>query len=360
MNRKSKLILSLGLFISLILISAMPAYSLSEATCIFLLIEPGSRPGGMGHSYVSIAESAFTNWWNPGGLAFIKNTNIDLMHTNWFGDVIDDIYYEYLGLIQHFEGIGTLGFNITFLTYGKQEAWAGPDEPLGTFESYEIAVGFAYGTKIKENLGIGINLKGVLSDLSPEFEQLLMTAPGRGYTFVVDIGLLKKNFIFPKLSFGLNLQNFGPDMTFASSETSQPMPLNLRAGFSYKILDSKYNKLIASVDINKMLVNPDDPLWKRWFTSLYDDGTNEYNWWRYEYEVESIIGNFGVEYKYYNLISLRVGYVYDKIGHIKGVSFGGGLSYEFSKGKEISFDFALQEAGELTDNNKTFSLGVKF
>ena len=119
MNRKSKLILSLGLFISLILISAMPAYSLSEATCIFLLIEPGSRPGGMGHSYVSIAESAFTNWWNPGGLAFIKNTNIDLMHTNWFGDVIDDIYYEYLGLIQHFEGIGTLGFNITFLTYKK-------------------------------------------------------------------------------------------------------------------------------------------------------------------------------------------------------------------------------------------------
>ena len=37
-----------------------------------------------------------------------------------------------------------------------------------------------------------------------------MTAPGRGYTFVVDIGLLKKNFIFPKLSFGKPIEDSEP------------------------------------------------------------------------------------------------------------------------------------------------------
>ena len=360
MNRKSKLILSLGLFISLILISAMPAYSLSEATCIFLLIEPGSRPGGMGHSYVSIAEGGIASWWNPGGLAFIKSSDIDLMHTNWFGDVIDDIYYEYLGYAQYLEGIGTFGLNITYLTYGEQAAVDVEGKELEKFTSYEIAVGASYGTEIRRDLGLGINLKGIISGLCPLIEGLEMTGEGVGYTFVIDLGVLKRNFIIPKLSFGVNLQNFGPDMTYANSENSQPMPLNLRLGFSYKILDSKYNKLIASVDINKMLVNPDDPLWKRWFTSLYDDGTKNYKWWKYEYELDSMIENIGIEYKYYNLISLRVGYIYDKAGHITGVSFGGGISYEFSKGKEISFDFALQEAGELTDNNKTFSLGVKF
>jgi len=75
-----------------------------------------------------------------------------------------------------------------------------------------------------------------------------------------------------------------------------------------------------------------------------------------------MIENVGVEYKYYNLISLRVGYVNDVAGHIQGVSFGGGISYEFSKGKDLYFDFALQPGGELLDGgkNKTFSLGFTF
>jgi len=178
-----------------------------------------------------------------------------------------------------------------------------------------------------------------------------MDAEGTGYTFVVDLGLLKKNFFIPKLDFGVNIQNFGPDMSYANSESKQPMPLNLKLGFSYRILDDKYNKLTVTSDINKMMVN-NDPLWKRIFTSWGDDG--------FKNELDSMIENVGVEYKYYNLISLRVGYVNDVAGHIQGFSFGGGISYEFSKGKDLYFDFALQPAGELTNNNKTFSLGVTF
>ena len=353
MNKRIKLILCLGLFISFAVVSTIPAYAGSEATCIFLLIEPGSRPGGMGHSYVSIAEGGIASWWNPGGLAFIKHSDIDLMHSNWFGDVIDDMYYEYLGYVQHLEGIGTLGLNVTYITYGESEARDAEGGWLRNFTSYEIAVGIVYGAEIKKDLGLGINIKGIISGLCPLIPEL-MEAEGEGYTFVLDIGVLKKNLIIPRLSFGVNLQNFGPDMTYRNSENSQSMPLNLRAGFSYKILDSKYNKMTASVDINKMLVNPEDPLWKRWFTSLHDEPLKD--------ELESMIENIGVEYKYYNLISLRAGYVNDVAGHIRGVSFGGGISYEFSKGKELSFDFALQPGGELLGKgkNKTFSLGIKF
>ncbi|MBC8526119.1 MAG: PorV/PorQ family protein [Candidatus Cloacimonetes bacterium] len=352
MKTQNKLIAGLFIFLSFIIISSKPVYAGSEATCIFLLIEPGSRPNGMGHSFVSIAEGGFTSYWNPGGLGFIKDSDLGLMHSNWFGDLkeIDDMYYEFLGYAQFWEGIGTLGFNITYMLYGDQEAYDKDGKFLQNFTSYEIAVGASYGTQIKRDLGIGINFKGVISGLCPLIPGSDMTAAGEGYTFVIDLGLLKKNLIIPRLSFGVNLQNLGPDMTYANSDSKQPMPLNLRAGLSYRILDSKYSKMIASVDINKMLVN-NDPLWKRWFTSIYDDGYDEF---------ETLIENFGVEYKYYNLISLRVGYVNDVAGHITGVSFGGGICYEFSKGKVLSFDFALQPAGELTTNNKTFSLGLSF
>ncbi len=351
MNKRIKLILCLGLSISFAVVSTIPAYAGSEATCIFLLIEPGSRPGGMGHSYVSIAEGGIASWWNPAGLAFIKHSDIDLMHSNWFGDVVDDMYYEYLGYVQHVEGIGTLGLNVTYMTYGESEARDAEGGWLRNFTSYEIAVGAVYGAEIKKDLGLGINIKGIISGLCPLIPEL-MEAEGEGYTFVLDIGVLKKNLIIPRLSFGVNLQNFGPDMSYANSDNSQPMPLNLKLGFSYKILDSKYNKLTASADINKMLVDTEDRSIVGAFTSLHDEPLKD--------EFESMIENIGVEYKYYNLISLRAGYVNDVAGHIRGVSFGGGVSYEFSKGKELSFDFALQPAGELTANNKTFSLGIKF
>ncbi|MBN2017646.1 MAG: PorV/PorQ family protein [Candidatus Cloacimonetes bacterium] len=350
MKIKNKLGISLLLIVFFTVIFSQYAFAGSEATCIFLLIEPGSRPNGLGHSYVSIAEGGFASWWNPGGLAFQKDSELGLMHSNWFGDVIDDMYYEYLGYAQYFEGIGTVGLNITYMTYGEQEAYNAAGDPLQKFTSYEIAVGGSYGTKLSENLGIGINLKGVISGLAPLIEEL-MDAEGTGYTFVVDVGLLKKNLFIPKLDLGVNIQNFGPDMSYANSESKQPMPLNLKLGLSYRIFDDKYNKLTVTGDINKMMVNT-DPLWKRIFTSWGDDG--------FKNELDSMIENIGVEYKYYNLISLRVGYVNDVAGHIQGFSFGGGISYEFSKDKELYFDFALQPAGELTANNKTFSLGVSF
>jgi len=350
MKKTHKLSISLLIVIICIFAYSDFAYAGSEATCIFLLIEPGSRAGAMGHSFVSIAEGGFASWWNPGGLAFQNNSELGLMHSNWFGDIIDDMYYEYLGYSQKFEGIGTIGLNITYMTYGEQQAYDAEGNPLQKFTSYEIAVGGSYGIKLTNNLGLGINLKGIISGLAPLIEEL-MDAEGTGYTFVVDVGLLKKNLFIPKLDFGFNIQNFGPDMSYENSESKQPMPLNLKLGLSYRIFDTKYNKLTVSGDINKMMVNS-DPLWKRMFTSWSDDD--------FQNEIDAMVQNIGVEYKYYNLISLRVGYVNDVAGHIKGLSFGGGVSYEFSKGNELYFDFAIQPAGELTPNNKTFSLGLSF
>lgn len=350
LTKTAMVLVLVGIVISM---STVPANAVSEATCIFLLIEPGSRAGGMGHSFVSIADDAFATWWNPGAIAFLDGPDVGLMHSNWFGDVIDDIYYEYLSYLQKFEGIGTLGFNITYITYGEQLATR-PEtgDPIRMFTSYEIAAGVAYGAEIAPDLGIGINLKGVISGLAPDIPEL-MGAEGEGYTFVFDVGVLKKNLFTPGLSLGVNLQNFGPDIRYKNSKNSQPMPFNLRAGLSYKILDSEYSKLIATADINKMLVN-DDPLWKRWFTSLYDDD--------FDYEIDSMIENVGIEYTYYDLISLRFGYVHDVAGVIKDYSFGAGLKYEFSPGKELRFDFALQPGGEMLEGgkNKTFSLALSF
>ncbi|RLC46876.1 MAG: hypothetical protein DRH57_05190 [Candidatus Cloacimonadota bacterium] len=357
-NTKFKSIKIVVLAALFLIILSSSSFAVSEAGVIFLLIEPGSRYGAMGQSGVASTNDGMTAYWNPGAMGFIKQNKLAGMHSNWFGDVpeLDDIYFEYLGYATFFEGIGTVGLNITYLTYGEQTRMGeNPEDYLGTFTSYELAVAGAYGTEIINDLGIGVNFKFILSDLSPEGSgESEKRVKGRGMSFALDIGLLKKNFFIENLSAGVNIQNIGPDITYINKDQADPLPLNLRAGLSYKmsnILDFEKTHLTVNLDINKQLVNR-DPLYKRWFTSIHDYPIKQ--------EWNEMIKNFGVEFDYYDLIAIRAGYISDVDGHIKGVSFGAGVHYAFSNKYRLSFDFAFQPAGEMTDYNKTFSLGLDF
>jgi hypothetical protein len=52
----------------IIMITAPLVEAVSEAGVLFLRIAPGSRPGGMGEAFVSIADDATATYWNPAGL----------------------------------------------------------------------------------------------------------------------------------------------------------------------------------------------------------------------------------------------------------------------------------------------------
>ena len=156
-----------------------------------------------------------------------------------------------------------------------------------------------------------------------------------------------KNYsIWVNNSIGLNIQNIGPNITYINQAQADPLPLNWRMGFSYHILDDKFNKLSVNADMNKLLAN-DDFFLLRIITAWHDDP--------YRDEVRSIITNFGVEYDYLDLIALRAGYINDEEGEIKGLSFGFGVHHKFSGKYRLGVDMAFQRGGELTPYNKTFS-----
>ncbi len=362
--------------------------AVSEAGVIFLLIEPGSRPGGMGHAYVAQVDDGFAGYWNPGAMAFNRKTQFAGMHTNWLGEVFDDIYIEYLGWNQYFDDIGNIGAHVVFLTYGKQDRMDEHGNYLGEFSSYELAVATSYANQVTERLGLGMTFKFILSDLAPEGTGATEEGvKGRGISYAFDFGVKTKGvdigqvIVAPyngliaayngiaaltgigkghysrlslpieKLDFGLNLQNVGPNIVYIDDAQSDPLPMNWRMGFSYRLMESEFNKLTINADMNKLLAN-DDPFYQRIITAWYDDPL--------EQEIESTIFNIGAEYTYFNLLSLRGGYIYDKAGDIIGPSFGAGIQYTFGQRYQVSFDFAMQQGGELVDYNNTFSLGLDF
>lgn len=321
--------------------------AISQAALLFLTFEPGARGNAMGRAYSAVAEDAYAGWWNPGATAFNRKTQLAGTHTPWLqgaGAGFDDMYYEYLGWNQYFDGVGNLGVNLTLLTAGSQMQMDEDGNPLGEFSSFDFAgaAGYSYEV-IPGTLGVGGNFKLIYSYLGPGTGNT--EDEGSAFTFAFDLGAKYKNLGLEGLDAALVLQNVGPNVTFVDQSQSDPIPMTFRAGLAYTAFDNDINSLIVSTEASKILAN-EDALLKRFITG-------------WEHFDETIYG-VGAEYTYLKMIGLRGGYFVDSAGGIVGPSFGVGLQYTFDKRYKLSADFAMITAGDLTDYNKVFSLGLEF
>ncbi|MGH7457250.1 MAG: PorV/PorQ family protein, partial [bacterium] len=160
----------------------------SSSGVLFLLIAPGARPGGMGESFVSIADDATATYWNPAGMAFQNRRQVSLMHSNWLPQLAPDFYFDHAAIVQPMEGIGSLGLSLTFLNRGEQVITGEESsKPLGTFSSYDLAAAGSYANKLSENSAIGITLKFIYSNLAPQGAGA-EKGNGRATAFAADLG----------------------------------------------------------------------------------------------------------------------------------------------------------------------------
>jgi hypothetical protein len=334
--------------------SASRAFATSSAAVLPLLISPGARASGMGEAFVAVSDDATATFWNTGGLAFQNGKEITFMHAKWLPQLVTDMSIEFLAYKHHVESLGgTLAGNVTFFNYGAQEGRDEFNNPTGTFQSWDLAVALCYGTKLTSNLGMGVAARYIRSNLS---DRNIGTAKGTGIgsAFAVDLGLLYRMVFIKGLSFGLNLSNMGPKITYVDAAQADPLPTNLKVGFSYQVLDNEFNKLQISVDTNKLMVvrNQDgtsDPFYKALVSAWSDGSLGE--------QANRLISSCGVEYCYNNMIYLRTGYYYDYEGKVKYPSFGAGLQYA-----KYRFDFAYvaAEQGSPLSDTMRFSLTAGF
>ena len=342
-----------------------------EATVLFLVINPGARQGAMGEAGVALADDATAIYWNPGGLAFqYEDPEIDkkgeatLMHVNWLPQFnLNDMYYDYVAGRYYLEDIGMVGLAIQYMSYGESiHTGTGGPEEISRFNSNEIAITGSYALKVKENIGLGVNLKFFHSRLSPvEVEVGSEKGKGIASSFAVDFGVLYHPGFSDRLSLGASISNIGPKVAYVDQKQADPLPTNLRLGFAYYLVKSEFNSLSFIYDTNKLLVNREDS---------QDDTTSSqvdnvfkamfYSSWTQENAFKKFTHSFGMEYWYTDLIALRAGYFYEDpdAGGRKFWTFGGGLRYS-SFGFDFSYIYATVDDHPLSDTMR-FSIGVKF
>ena len=254
------------------------------------------------------------------------------MYANWLPELASDLYYAFFSYSQYAEGWGTLGGNFTLLSLGKNVRTGEMADTLGVFSSYEAAFTFSYGTRLSQNLAAGISAKLIYSHLSDQGAGK-ERGSGSGSSVALDAGILYDTPI-RNLTLGAALTNIGPDISYIDADQADPLPRNLAVGVAYKLLDTPYNKLLATFEVNKELL--DSRYWGR---------------------VKDAVQNMGVEYWYGNAIALRTGYINDREGEIQTPTFGAGLTYNVFR-----FDFAyIPSAKNLAlSNTMRFSVTGNF
>lgn len=315
------------------------ALAVGEAAAPSLIISPSARAWGLGQSYCAVADDATAIYWNAGGLAYLEGTYISLTHSQLVPMLAPDVYYENISATHKLKNVGTLGLNLTYLTYGKWWETTTGGVPVAEHSSYEFSIGGYYATKLSEKVGLGMGLKIAHVYLAPATEQTGFKE-GAGWSFAADFGFLWK--VHPKFNAGLTLQNLGPDMSFIEKEDSAPLPRTLRLGIAvWPLVGESYSSLI-SLEATKALIGLDKIYSEGNFSEVGRDATL----------------NGGVEVMFANFVAPRIGYIYDPDGKIQGVTFGFGIYINLS-GARLAFDYAgVPKAEDLGRENK-FSLGVE-
>lgn len=332
--------------ILLFIAAASPAQSIRDVTKVgttaapFLEIEVGSRAIAMGGAYVAIASDASALYWNPSGIARMRQGEVFFSHTNWLADT----KYDFAGLVVPAGRLGTLGFMFSTLNMGEMKVRT-VLYPEGTGELFD-ANSFMFGGTLARNLtdrfSIGMSVKWIHESIWHM----------RSSALAVDIGTLFTT-PFNGLLLGMSISNFGgklqlfgkdtqikydPDPTAYGNNSkidaylhtnAWSLPLIFRVGVAYPLRLSASNKLLLALD------------------AAHPNNNTEYM-------------NLGAEYGFRENLYLRFGYksLFLKDSE-EGLTLGAGFAYRMLGNIRVHLDYAYADFGILNTVQR-FSLGLLF
>lgn len=306
----------------------------------FLTISQGARATSMGSAFVAVADDPSTVFWNPAGLARLKQNGFIIDHTEW----IADLKYNALAASLNLGEFGAVGVSFITSDYGDMKVTT-IDEPNGTGEIFNVSdamFSVAWAINLTDNFSIGFNPKVVYQSIWNMSD----------YALAIDLGVLY-NTPFDGITLGMAISNFGSKMGLngtsavvlydADTETDGnngripaelqtdlwDLPLNFKVGVSYKPDLGDIHNLILDVDA----AHPN----------------NDY---------ESL--NIGGEYSFKNIFYLRGGYKAMFLNESEeSFTFGAGIKQHLLGNINIVFDYAYSDFGRL-DNIQKFSVGINF
>ena len=291
-----------------------------------LEIMPDAKTAAMGDTYSGLDGEMGCLYYNPAGLAGVKNVELTCSNNQWQG-----MSHQYMGMAYSLHDIraanvvdmGTLAVAFSDLNSGQINGMDVNGIPTGTFSARDQLLIASYAKTLYEERSFGELAAGTSAKFITE-----QIGSSNANAAACDIGVLWK-MPFYNACLGLTRQNMGGDIQDDSEAFA--LPSNTKLSASAKAF---YGALTMNIDLNK----PD---------------------------VSQQTYNLGTEYNYKDTIYLRLGYN-NKYSDTSGLTTGIGMSLKqldvlFLYASEVRIDYAFIPDLELGNVNKisiTMKLGA--
>lgn len=325
----------------------------------FLLISPNARNGGMGEAGTGITKDINATFYNIGGLAYSRNTQVSLTYSKWLPQFNADLHYSYLNASTYVDDLdGTINGHFVFLDLGQFQQTFENGRTGDNFRSLEFSIGAGYSTMVSDDVGAGVQARYIQSNLSSGAQVGNEKGSGIGRSVAFDIGALYTpqfgaDIGFPDdfLSVGAALNNIGPKIHYIDVTQADPLPTNFRLGLGIHLVQDEFNDLTVAADMSKLLVNRPtinevDPVPKSLITA-WSNG-------------KGVEWSFGAEYWYEQLVALRAGYFTESVagGNRQFLTFGAGVRFDMYA-VDFSYINTIEETHPLA-NTLRFTFMVDF
>lgn len=360
------------------IITAMPS----------LTIAPDAHAAGMGDIGAATTPDMNSQHWNAAKYAFIEERGgITASYTPWLRKLVGDIDLAYLAGFYRFDDLQAISATFTYFSMGKVDLVDNSGNMMQEAHPNEWALDVAYSRKLHEYVSMAATLRFMYSDLNNGTNSSVTGDANEMYpawTMAADISLYYRQPIELPIgtsyfALGMNLSNLGGKMSYDKGQHSNFIPANLRIGASYEVAFDQYNRLMASVECNRMLV----PSQKSKFASGIGDksGDNKYEWdetsqefskvsspngWWQSFadaprgskeEWDETVWGFGLEYSYDRKFFARTGYSHEAKykGNRRYVTVGAGFKLSIVR-LDVSYCIATASTNPL-DQTMRFTLG---
>jgi hypothetical protein len=326
----------------------------------FLRISPDARAGGMGDVGIATAPDANASFWNLAKAPFATSrTSIATTYTPWLKDLgLNDVYLASIAGYHQINEEQAVSASIRYFSLGNIQFTDFAGNDLQSFRPREYSVDFGYSRKLSSNLGAGIALRYINSNLAGG-QAVNGVQYKSGKAVAADFSVFHSglNAEGAGLNWGVTLSNLGTKISYTSdAQQKDYIPANLGLGLAYTWVFDETSKFTGGLDVNKLMVptppglNDDSTLSdyrnksviSSWVSSFGDAGSvsNELK----EYQV-----SLGGEYSYNDQFIARAGYFYETKfkGNRKYFTLGFGLRYNVFG---LNFSYLVPSGNGVTRN----------
>src|SRR5206468_5458982 len=133
----------------------------------FLRISPDARSGGMGDVGIGLSPDANSGFWNLAKTPFATSSGqIGATYTPWLKDIAQDVYLATVAGYYKLSDEQAISGSIRYFNLGEIQFVDFNGNPLNTSRPREFAIDFGYSRKVADNLGVGVTLRYINSNLA--------------------------------------------------------------------------------------------------------------------------------------------------------------------------------------------------